>query len=82
MKETIERVSDMSVTRVDDIGLHYATTLNHWRRNFFSKIDHVRNLGYPETFIRMWEYYLCYCEGGFLERSISDVHLVAAKPGA
>jgi cyclopropane-fatty-acyl-phospholipid synthase len=68
------------VTRVDDIGLHYATTLRHWRRNFFATIDHVRNLGYPETFIRIWEYYLCYCKGGFLERSISDVLLVAEKP--
>ncbi len=80
MQASIARVSDMTVTRVDDIGLHYATTLNHWRKNFFSRIDHVRNLGYPETFIRMWEYYLCYCEGGFLERSISDVLLVAEKP--
>lgn len=79
MRASIARVAGMSVTRVDDIGLHYATTLRHWRKNFFAKIDHVRNLGYPETFIRMWEYYLCYCEGGFLERSISDVHLVAEK---
>ena len=80
MHASIARVSDMTVTRVDDIGLHYATTLRHWRKNFFANIDHVRNLGYPETFIRMWEYYLCYCEGGFLERSISDVHLIAEKP--
>ena len=79
MRASIARVSGMSVTRVDDIGLHYATTLRHWRKNFFAKIDHVRNLGYPETFIRMWEYYLCYCEGGFLEQSISNVHLVAEK---
>ncbi len=79
MRASIARVSGMSVTRVDDIGLHYATTLRHWRKNFFAKIDHVRNLGYPETFIRMWEYYLCYCEGGFLEQTISDVHLVAEK---
>jgi cyclopropane-fatty-acyl-phospholipid synthase len=82
MKTVINRVSDMSVTQVDDIGLHYATTLNHWRRNFFDKLDHVRNLGYSDAFIRMWEFYLCYCEGGFLEKSISDVHLIAEKPVA
>ncbi len=82
MRTVITRVSDMEVTRVDDIGLHYATTLNHWRRNFFEKIAHVRNMGYPDAFIRMWEYYLCYCEGGFLEKSISDVHLIAQKPVA
>ncbi|MGI9265827.1 MAG: class I SAM-dependent methyltransferase, partial [Gammaproteobacteria bacterium] len=80
MQETIPRVGDMTVTRVDDIGLHYATTLNHWRRKFFDKISQVRALGYPEEFIRMWEYYLCYCEGGFLERSISTVHLTAERP--
>ena len=80
MHASIARVSDMTVTSVDDIGLHYATTLHHWRMNFFKKIDHVRNLGYPETFIRMWEYYLCYCEGGFLEQSISDVLLTSEKP--
>lgn len=80
MSRSIKRVSDLILTRVDDIGLHYATTLRHWRNNFFARIDDVRNLGYPETFIRMWEYYFCYCEGGFLEQSISDVHLVAEKP--
>jgi len=80
MVNTIARVSEMLVTGVHDIGLDYALTLNHWRRNFFARIDEVRALGYPETFIRMWEFYLVYCEGGFLERAISDVHLVAEKP--
>jgi cyclopropane-fatty-acyl-phospholipid synthase len=79
MRETIARVSDMNVVFLDDIGLHYATTLRHWRWNFFQNIDAVRALGYPEEFIRMWEFYLCYCEGGFLERSIGDVLLVAER---
>jgi uncharacterized protein with NAD-binding domain and iron-sulfur cluster len=35
---------------------------------------------YPNTFIRMWEYYLCYCEGGFAERYIGDVQMLFAKP--
>ena len=81
MREAIERRTDLRVKQVDDIGLHYATTLNHWRRNFFDRLDEVRALGYPEEFIRMWDFYLCYCEGGFLEKSISDVHLVADRPG-
>ncbi len=80
MKATIARVSDMRVTGVDDIGRDYALTLNHWRRNFFEHIDEVVAMGYPEEFIWMWEFYLCYCEGGFIERAISDVHLVAQKP--
>ena len=81
MTSTIAKTGDMLVTGVADIGRDYALTLNHWRRNFFSHIDAVIELGYPEEFVRMWEFYLCYCEGGFLERAISDVHLVAEKPG-
>ena len=80
MKETIARVSDMRVTDVEDIGQDYALTLNHWRRNFFEHIQEVIDMGYPEEFIGMWEFYLCYCEGGFIERAISDVHLLAQKP--
>lgn len=80
MTETIARVSDMRVTDVEDIGRDYALTLNHWRRNFFEHVHEVRDMGYPQEFIWMWEFYLCYCEGGFIEGAISDVHLVAEKP--
>ena len=80
MNATIGKVSDMVVTRVEDIGQDYALTLRHWRHNFFAHIDEVIELGYPDEFIWMWEFYLCYCEGGFLEKAISDVHLVAQKP--
>ena len=80
MDATISRVSDMVVTNVEDIGQDYALTLNHWRRNFFARIHEVIELGYPDEFIWMWEFYLCYCEGGFIEGAISDVHLTAEKP--
>ena len=56
--------------------------LQAWRERFFANIDEVRKLGYPESFIRMWEYYLCYCEGAFLERYIGDVQMIFTKPGA
>jgi len=79
MREIIASVSDMQIASIEDIGLHYATTLNRWRRNFFENIAELRALGYPEEFIRMWEFYLCYCEGGVLERTISDVVLVAER---
>ncbi len=81
MTETVAKHTDMRLLDLEDIGLHYATTLRHWRDNFFARIDDVRKLGYPEAFIRMWDYYLCYCEGAFLERAISDLHLVFSKPG-
>ncbi|HSG65133.1 MAG TPA: class I SAM-dependent methyltransferase, partial [Gammaproteobacteria bacterium] len=80
MADAISRVTNLAITGVEDIGHHYALTLSHWRRNFFERIERIRELGYPDEFIRMWEFYLTYCEGGFAERAISDVHLVAEKP--
>jgi cyclopropane-fatty-acyl-phospholipid synthase len=70
----------MRVFDLEDIGPHYATTLRMWRENFFSNISQIRQLGYSEEFIKMWEFYLCYCEGGFAERALGDVHLLLAKP--
>lgn len=80
MLNSITRVSDMRLYDLEDIGPHYATTLRMWRENFFANIDKVRRLGYSEEFIKMWEFYLCYCEGGFAERALGDVHLLLAKP--
>ncbi|MFK7733752.1 MAG: class I SAM-dependent methyltransferase [Pseudomonadales bacterium] len=72
--------TDMMIVGLEDIGLHYAETLAHWRARFNSKIDTLQSYGFDERFRRMWEYYLCYCEGGFRERVISTVQVLAAKP--
>jgi cyclopropane-fatty-acyl-phospholipid synthase len=80
MNDSITRASDLKLAHLEDIGPHYATTLRLWRENFFRNIEAVRALGYPEDFIRMWEFYLCYCEGGFAERALGDVHMLLAKP--
>jgi cyclopropane-fatty-acyl-phospholipid synthase len=74
------RASDLRLVHLEDITSHYARTLREWRRRFFERIDDVRSLGYPEEFIRMWEFYLCYCEGGFAERYIGDVQLLFTRP--
>jgi len=71
----------LRLLNLEDFGPSYAQTLRHWRQRFFANIEQVRRLGYDERFIRMWEFYLCYCEGGFVERSISDVHLLLARAG-
>jgi len=71
--------AELKLSNLEDIGPSYAQTLNIWRQRFFQHIEKVRALGYDEKFIRMWEFYLCYCEGGFIERSISDVHLLFSK---
>ena len=80
MLTSVTKVSDLRLFDLEDIGPHYATTLRVWRENFFAQIDAVRKLGYSEEFINMWEFYLCYCEGGFAERALGDVHLLLAKP--
>ena len=51
-----------------------------WRERFLARQAEVRALGYPEAFVRMWEFYLCYCEGGFEERQLGDVQMLLTKP--
>jgi len=76
----ISKYTDMHLVGLDDITLDYAKTLNEWRKRFFNKIDEVRHLGFDDIFIRMWDYYLCYCEGGFSERVINTSQFLFAKP--
>ncbi|MFI4869523.1 MAG: class I SAM-dependent methyltransferase [Steroidobacterales bacterium] len=76
------RVSDLKLFNLEDIGPSYALTLRAWRERFLARRDQVRSLGYPERFERMWEFYLAYCEGGFLERATGDVQMLLTKPGA
>ena len=73
--------SRLRIVALEDIGPHYATTLARWRENFLGNAPRVRALGYPDTFIRMWQYYLSYCEGGFAERALGDVQLVLERGG-
>ena len=82
MGSAIGRNSDMKLYNLEDIGPSYALTLRAWRTRFLDRISEVRALGYPERFIRMWVFYLTYCEGGFLERSIGDVQMLLCKPAA
>lgn len=73
--------SRMALFDLEDIGTHYARTLQAWRRRFTAALDGVRAQGFDEVFIRMWDYYLASCEGAFLERHISDVQLLLTKQG-
>jgi cyclopropane-fatty-acyl-phospholipid synthase len=81
MQSLLTKNTDLVVRSVEDFGLHYARTLEEWRLRFLKAFPQLRQIGYDERFRRLWEYYLCYCEGGFRERSISVVHLVATRPG-
>jgi cyclopropane-fatty-acyl-phospholipid synthase len=75
------RASDLSLVAQEDFGDSYAHTLHAWRERFLGRLPEVRAQGFNECFVRMWEFYLAYCEGGFRERSIGVSHLLLAKPG-
>ncbi len=78
--DSLARVTDLKLFHLEDIGPHYARTLKLWRERFLARQSEVRAQGYPESFLRMWEYYLCYCEGGFQERQLGDVQMLLTKP--
>lgn len=80
MLASIARATDLQLVKVEDFGPHYAETLRRWRHNFASRRDEVRRLGYSEQFIRMWTYYLCYCEAAFEERCIGVLQIQFDKP--
>lgn len=76
---SLARVTGLSLYHAEDIGTHYARTLAQWRKRFHNSRDEVRALGFDDRFIRMWDYYLAYCEGAFLERHIGDFQLLLTK---
>lgn len=78
--DRVARVTDLRIAHLEDITEHYVTTLRHWRERFHARADEVRALGFGERFLRLWDYYLAYCEGGFAERSIGDVQVLLTKP--
>jgi len=77
---SVARETDLKLFHLEDITPHYVRTLAEWRKRFFDHIDDIRKLGFSETFVRMWEYYFCYCEGGFAEKYIGDVQILFTKP--
>ena len=77
---SLRRATPMTVFDVEDIGRHYAETLRRWDDNLAARTDEVAALGLDTRFQRLWQFYLCYCEGAFLERHISDVQMLLAMP--
>lgn len=79
LSQQMTKSTDMVIEGLHDIGLDYAQTLADWRKNFLASWNDLTHFGYDDKFKRLWLFYLGYCEGAFLERSISTVHLVARK---
>jgi cyclopropane-fatty-acyl-phospholipid synthase len=80
INNAINRTSDLTMVDLKDIGTHYATTLKLWFEQFNANLSKAKKLGFDETFIRKWNYYLCYCEAAFAMRNINVMHLVYARP--
>ena len=81
LAESAARAGRLRLLNLEDFGDSYALTIRHWRQRFEAHREQARALGLDERFLRLWEFYLCYCEGGFLEHAISDVQLLLAAPG-
>ena len=82
MSRSLTENTDMRVIHLEDIGPHYATTLRHWHERFQARLDEVRELGYSDAFIRLWQFYLAYCESAFTERATGNVQMLMMRPGA
>ncbi len=82
MLNVVTSDSDMNLLHMEDFGEHYARTLRLWHENFRQARGELERHGYDDYFYRLWEFYLCYCEGGFIERAIGTAQLLLAKPAA
>jgi len=82
IRKSLARATGLSVAALEEIGHHYVATLGAWRQSFLGAREKVRALGFPETFVRMWDYYLGYCQGAFAEKYIGDAQLLLAKAAA
>ena len=74
--DTMQRTTRLRLRHLEDICEHYARTLAEWQRNVDAHSDRLREMGYDRTFQRLWRYYLAFCQGGFMERSIGDVQVL------
>jgi cyclopropane-fatty-acyl-phospholipid synthase len=80
LKASVSRATRMTISGAEEIGPHYARTLREWRHRFLANAAKVRALGYPDRFLRLWEFYLAYCEGGFEERVLGDAQILLERP--
>ena len=81
MLDAAARHSDLKLFHLEDFGASYAQTLAAWRTRFHQHLPQVRALGYDERFVRLWDFYLAYCESGFRERSTGVVQMLLTRPG-
>jgi cyclopropane-fatty-acyl-phospholipid synthase len=78
----LARHTDLRVERVDAFPQDYARTLHEWNARLLARAEEARVLGYDDALLRLWEFYLCYCEGAYAEEYVSLVQVLATKPGS
>lgn len=79
MLDAMRRSSQLQVEGIENIGIHYADTLRIWREAFMARRDEVLALGFDQTFVRTWEFYLAFCEAGFRTRALGDLQIVLSR---
>lgn len=80
IQKSVDRVTDFQMTRMDDYSHDYAVTLKIWRQSFMSQLNEIDRLGYDQKFVRLWHFYLCYCEAAFRERRTNLAQIVFERP--
>jgi cyclopropane-fatty-acyl-phospholipid synthase len=78
---SLARCTRISPVQLETFGLHYATTLANWRERFVQNMEQIQRLGFDARFERMWDFYLSWCQGAFLERYINVAQILLAKNG-
>ena len=73
--------SALELTHFEELGPHYAKTLAHWADNLNDNRERVIARGYPRELLRLWDFYLAYCEGGFIEHNIGLAQIEIRQPG-
>ncbi|MDX6606690.1 MAG: cyclopropane-fatty-acyl-phospholipid synthase, partial [Solirubrobacterales bacterium] len=80
IQRSIARETDMSTVWLEEIGAHYARTLELWRERFIANSDLAGEFGYDQPFRRLWTLWLAMSEAGFREGRLRDVQVLFAKP--
>jgi cyclopropane-fatty-acyl-phospholipid synthase len=81
LRQAMTSSSGLELTHFEELGPHYAATLRRWAENLDDNRERVIARGYPRELLRLWDFYLAYCEGGFIEHNIGLAQIEVRQPG-
>ena len=82
LQRSLRRATQLETLGVEEIGLHYAPTLKEWRERFFQNLETVKSMGFGDTFVRLWDFYLSSCEASFATQWNRNIHLLCGRPSS